>query len=428
MQQERVLIRRFGLLTALGFLPLGLLVPTYVLLLTARGFGPTAIGALIAATAVVTLLLELPTGGLADVVGRRVVLIASSLVMAAGFVLFAIGSTHWAIVVGLVLYASGRALSSGPLTSWFVDEVHAVISPERHDDVLTRGLAHSSTATGIALAAGSISGGWLASLGVHFGLASDGDGLLIGLSVPALLAAVLFVVHAALLLVLMDELRRPRTSVRDLVASVPGTVKEGVLLVVQRPVLRWFSLRWTVVPVGFLAFELISPVRLGELLDRPGQAAGVFGVVVAVAYIGQSVSALAAPRLVHRVGRLRASAVLTVLTGLAFALAGHGGTVWLVVAVLLAMTISGPVNALNGPIVHAAVSASHRATLLSVESLATQIAVAGGAVLLGAIVHSAGTVAAFTVAGLFTVAGAIPLLGVWRNLPADDAKVRPPFT
>ena len=88
MQQERALVRRFGVLTALGFMPLGLLVPTYVLLLTARGFGPTAIGALIAATAVVTLVLELPTGGLADVIGRRVVLIASSLVMAVGFVLF----------------------------------------------------------------------------------------------------------------------------------------------------------------------------------------------------------------------------------------------------------------------------------------------------------------------------------------------------
>lgn len=428
MQQERTLIRRFGLLTALGFMPLGLLVPTYVLLLTARGFGPTAIGALIAATAVVTLVLELPTGGLADVIGRRVVLIASSLVMAVGFVLFGLSSARWAIVVGLVLYASGRALSSGPLTSWFVDEVHAVVAPDRHDDVITRGLAQSSTATGIAVAAGSISGGWLASLGVHLGLDAKGDALVIGLSVPALLAAALFVVHAGLLLVLMAEEPRPRTSVRELVASVPGTVKEGVLLVVHRPVLRWFSVRWTVVPVGFLAFELISPVRLGELLDKPAQAAGVFGVVAAVAYLGQSLSALAAPRLVAGVGRLRASALLTVLAGVAFALAGHGGTAWLVVAVLLAMTISGPVNALNGPIVHAAVGASHRATLLSVESLATQVAVAGGAVLLGAIVHAAGTVAAFTVAGLFTVAGALPLLGVSRNLRGADDKVRPPFT
>ncbi|MCB0957062.1 MAG: MFS transporter, partial [Ilumatobacter sp.] len=325
MQQERALVRRFGVLTALGFMPLGLLVPTYVLLLTARGFGPTAIGALIAATAVVTLVLELPTGGLADVIGRRVVLIASSLVMAVGFVLFGLGSARWAIVVGLVLYASGRALSSGPLTSWFVDEVHAAVAPDRHDDVITRGLAQSSTATGIAVAAGSISGGWLASLGVHLGLDAKGDALVIGLSVPALLAAALFVVHAGLLLVLMAEEPRPRTSVRELVASVPGTVKEGVLLVVHRPVLRWFSVRWTVVPVGFLAFELISPVRLGELLDKPAQAAGVFGVVAAVAYLGQSLSALAAPRLVAGVGRLRASALLTVLAGVAFALAGHGG-------------------------------------------------------------------------------------------------------
>jgi MFS family permease len=76
--------RRFVGLTALRWIPAGAAVPVTVLLATERGLSPTDIGLAISVYGVVTLLLELPTGGLADAIGHRPVLAVSGLFTVAG--------------------------------------------------------------------------------------------------------------------------------------------------------------------------------------------------------------------------------------------------------------------------------------------------------------------------------------------------------
>ena len=56
--------RRFVLLTALRWLPVGFVVPVTVLLAASRGLSPVEIGLAFTAHGVVIVLLELPTGGL----------------------------------------------------------------------------------------------------------------------------------------------------------------------------------------------------------------------------------------------------------------------------------------------------------------------------------------------------------------------------
>ena len=73
------LVRRFALLSALRWFPVGLTIPVNVLLMQARGLDLAVIGGLYAIYGIVTIALELPTGGLADVVGRRTVLVAASI-------------------------------------------------------------------------------------------------------------------------------------------------------------------------------------------------------------------------------------------------------------------------------------------------------------------------------------------------------------
>jgi DHA1 family tetracycline resistance protein-like MFS transporter len=70
--------RRFLLLRGLRWLPTGLLMPVMVLLLLDRGFSLGQIGLIIAAQGFVVLLLELPTGALADSLGRRRMLFVAS--------------------------------------------------------------------------------------------------------------------------------------------------------------------------------------------------------------------------------------------------------------------------------------------------------------------------------------------------------------
>ena len=71
----RRLRRIYHLLLALRWIPTGLLVTVFVLLMTERGLSLAQIGVGTAAQGVTMLLLELPSGGLADSLGRKPVLV-----------------------------------------------------------------------------------------------------------------------------------------------------------------------------------------------------------------------------------------------------------------------------------------------------------------------------------------------------------------
>ena len=68
---------RYVVLSGLQWLPVGLVIPVLVLLLRARGIELPVIGALFAVYTIVVIVLELPTGSLADVLGRRRTLVLS---------------------------------------------------------------------------------------------------------------------------------------------------------------------------------------------------------------------------------------------------------------------------------------------------------------------------------------------------------------
>ena len=69
--------RRFLVLTALRWLPVGISIPVTVLLALSRGLSPANVGLVFLVHSLLVAVLGLPTSGLADVVGRRPVLVAS---------------------------------------------------------------------------------------------------------------------------------------------------------------------------------------------------------------------------------------------------------------------------------------------------------------------------------------------------------------
>ena len=65
------LTRRFVLLRALRWLPVGLVLPFMVITPESRGLSIGEIGAVFAVHSVVAIALEVPSGALADTAGRR---------------------------------------------------------------------------------------------------------------------------------------------------------------------------------------------------------------------------------------------------------------------------------------------------------------------------------------------------------------------
>lgn len=423
---ERRYVRSLVVLTALQVLPLGLLVPVYVLVMQARGLSGAEIGVVVAVAAVTTAVLELPTGGLADAIGRRKVLLAGAVATLGSLTAFALAGGTTGFLLAGVLFAVGKALESGPLESWFVDAVNDVHAPgAARDEMITKGLGRASSAMGIAAALGAVSGGALAELGSRAGLAVEGRSPVIALSVPLLVAAGLVVAHAVGLMLLMDRHPHAVGSPASVLAGIGPAIAQTARLVSADRVLCLFGVRWLLIPTGFLAFELITPIRLSELLGDPTRAALLLGPLVAGCFLVSGATAALAPAIRRSIGPLTGAGSATAAAGLAFVLAGQGGAALLAVGLLAAHVVIGPVNALNGPFLHARVTSQRRATLLSFESLVANISVAVGAIVLGLVSSRHGTPAAFALAGLLTATAALPLIGVARHLAQEPGLAVP---
>ena len=390
----RAATRRFVVLTALRWFPVGLTVPVMVLLATARGVTLPELGLLLTAYGAVVLALELPTGGLADVLGRRPVVLLGTALHALSCTAFVLADGVPGFLLAFVLHGIGRALDSGPVEAWYVDTVHEL---DPAADVAP-GLAAHSAADGGSLAVGAALGGLLPML--------LGGGTS-ALAAPFVVAVALDLLYAGAVVRLLTEARPPREgSLRRELASgmraVPATVGGAVRLAVSDGPFRLVLALTAVGGVGLVAFELLAPLRFVELAGSPERGAAAFGTVQAVSFATAAGAALAGPWLRRRLrGSTAATCAVLALVGAA-GLAGFGLSDLLVVAGIavcgfyIAHGASWP---LLSAVMHGRVTAAHRSTAVSAVSLALSAGGITGNLALPRLAETAGLDTAFLVVG-----------------------------
>ena len=396
--------RRFVLLTALRWLPTGLLIPVTVLYALDRGLDIAQVGVVASIQGFVVLALELPSGGLADAWGRRPVLITATAVSLAAVIVLACAQTLPMFVVVYALQGIFRALDSGVLESWFADAAVAAGTPKQ----IPAGLAAAGVALGLGVGGGAILASGLTLVAPVVGL----DPLALPIYCSAVLTAGYLV---AVLLLVHDDAGAPRISLRAATLQVPRMLSDGARLLAGSRILLAVvavELFWG---FGMVAFESLTPVRLGELLGDSGTAATVFGPVTAAAWLlfaGGSalVRRVESPTLIPLVaGLFRIVQGATVV-----ALGLVAGPAGVVIAFLACYTVHGASNPLHSALLHAQVTGTNRATVLSMNSMVSQPAGAVGAIVLGAIAHSAGTSTALVVGGIVLAVAAPLYLPAWR--------------
>ena len=414
--RPEVLARRYALLTALRWFPIGLVAPMLVLLMQARGLDLAQVGRLVALYSLSAVLLELPTGGLADVIGRRPVIAGASLVTAAGSVALALAPSAGPMALAILALGAGRALSSGPLDAWYVDTVRA----EDPQAEIRTGIGRAQAAESVALAVGAAISGLLPALGERAGLVSGegSESLLIPLSVPYLACALMLVVHAIAVAALVTEAPHHEQHLGHREAGLPratvaGTVRATVRLVTGTADLRRLVGYSIVAGVALASVELVSPAAFGALLGGPEQAGPAYGLLVGLGFGAAALGALLAPRAVRRLGAPHRAAVL---------IAAAAAPVVLLVAVpQLVVAAFGflafyLVFALNGPIraglLHDRIPATQRSTVLSAESLALQLGGGVASVGVGALVAATTNSAGYVVVAVALLFGALLLRGV----------------
>lgn len=400
--------RRYVLLTVLRWLPVGLTVPVSVLLALSRGLTLAEVGLVFLAHSLLIVVLELPTGGLADALGRRPVLAASGLLHLLACVLYATADTVAGFVLAACTQAVGRALDSGPLQAWYVDAVHEA---DPSADV-TPGLSRAGVAECLALSVGAVVGGLAPAL-----LSGAAASLLL---LPYVAAAVLDLVSVLAVLRLVTETRVRTTSVLGAVraglAEVPRTVTSSVRLATRDGVLRRVMLLSLVCGFALGTLELFGPPLFAALSGSATGGSSVFGVVMAVSFLAGAAGASLAPRS-RRLARDStpwAVTGLTAVSGLALALVGTTSTVVLAATAYAGFYLA---NAASWPLLHAVlhgrVGSAQRATVLSASSLALQ---AGGGLASASPFLLDGTRPVYLVTGAVVLAAA--LLGPGLRTPA----------
>jgi MFS family permease len=138
------LTRHFIVLRALRWLPVGVVLPFLILTPDARGLSIGAIGAVFAVHSAVAIMLEVPSGALADALGRRRIMLAGAALTTLSLVAFALAQDLAAFMASVGLLAAGRALISGSLEAWYVDSLRLLdqLAP------LARGLSRGTAARG----------------------------------------------------------------------------------------------------------------------------------------------------------------------------------------------------------------------------------------------------------------------------------------
>lgn len=392
---------RFLFLTGMRWLPVGLLIPVFVLLALERGLGIAEIGSVVAIQGIVVLLLELPTGGLADALGRRPVLLAAGLINLASLVLLLVADSVILLGLSYLLQGVYRALDSGPLESWFVDRA---LAADPGADIET-GLSHGGTVSSLAIAGTALLSGGLVWLGpVDLGPFGEFSAL----AVPVLVALGLSLLATLAVALMLTEERpaRGRTAFVASLRGVPAAVGAALGLVRRsRVVLALISVEflWS---FGMVTFEQLMPVRLSEVTTMAGE---LTGPVSSAAWGAAAAGSALVPVLARRLGPRWTGFALRVGQGLA--IAGMGllaGPIGVIGAFLICYTIHGASNPVHAGLLHRQVDGEYRTSLLSLNSMVGQPGFALGSIVLTLVAARAGTPVAI-IAGAVVLAAAAPL-------------------
>lgn len=413
------LTHRYLLLEGLRWVPTGLLIPILVLMFTSRGFSLTEFGVVVTIMATTTFGLELPTGGLADSLGRRrVLLVASGFLLVAKALLFTVAASparpSWTVVAAAsIAMGAYRALESGPLGAWFVDAVHA-IDP---DGDVEAGLGKAGTVTGFAIATGSLAAGGI--------IAWDPIVTLDPMAVVLACSFMLVVVQTIALALLMSEVKSPLRSgvLVESLREVPAVITATLTLARRNRVIALLLVVEATWSVGMVAFENLFPVRLSQLVESSDAAAALLGPVAAAGWAASGAGAFLVLRLSRRLGPYRTGALLRVVQaafivtmGLA---AGAPGVIAAFIATYLVHGASGPVH-LN--LLHRQVDAAHRTTALSLNSMVAFAAFSIAGIAIGAVADITSVPAAMIVCAAVTMLGAVAYLIAQRHDPTNGGR------
>ncbi|MGH2762177.1 MAG: MFS transporter [Thermoleophilaceae bacterium] len=301
-------------------------------------------------------LFEVPTGIVADTVGRRTSYLLGTLTLAATTLLYVLlwqlEAPFWQWAVVSLMLGLGFTFFSGAVEAWLVDALTATGFTGEMESVFGRG----QVVSGAAMLGGSLAGGFIAQQA--------------NLGMPFVLRGLVLVVMFAVAFKVMRDVGftpekggRPLTEMRKIASA---SIDYGWRV----PAVKWLMVEALFIGgVGFYAFYALQPYLLELYGDQ--EAYQIAGLVAAIVAGAQILGGLAAAR-IRQLFQRRTSALIATaaMSALTLGLIGIVESFW---AVLGLIVVWGLLFAATMPIrqsyLNGLIPSRQRATILSFDSL-----------------------------------------------------------
>ncbi|WP_405218523.1 MFS transporter [Agrococcus sp. Ld7] len=355
------------------------------------------------------LLFEIPTGVVADTLGRRwsYVLGCATLAVTTGlyWLMWLWEAPFWGWALASMLLGLGFTFFTGAVDAWLVDALRAT----GYAGSLERVFGRSVVVSGGAMLVGSVLGGVVAQL-------TD-------LGVPFLLRAAVLVVMVVIAGLLMRDVGFTPDRSEGPIAATRTVLRASVQHGLRNPPVRWLMLASPFTAgVGFYAFYALQPYLL-ELWGDP-RAYSIAGLAAALLSGSAMLGGFLAPVVRRRFRKRTTTILLSAVTGVVVLLGlGLAQQFWIAIALV---ALWGVMSSIDDP-VHRAylndmIPSKQRATVLSFDSLMGSGGSAIAQPILGRSADIGGYGFSLVLSGILSAA-AIPfvLLSRAQHSPADTA-------
>ena len=330
----------------------GLIRGVWMIYLASRGFSLMQLGILEATFHIVSFFMEVPTGSIADLWGRKASRIAGRLVSMTSLALMFWAQSFSLQLVGFAISALGYNLESGAGDALVYDSLLTVGKQDTYMRVLGK---QEIIAQGAAVMA-FLLGGWLAVHSYAFAF---------GISVAvSFAAAVISLGFTEPPIGHKREIRQDRGLVKSLVLSMKSQMVDSVRSMVEKPRIGFLLLFSELL----FAFMVCLFFYLQNFWTQQGFSESQIGVVFAVRSIISGFTSFKAMTIERRLGQKGVLISMPLL--LLSCLWGVSLSPWPIVFYVLTGCIEGILIVTIGDYLNRLIPSAHRATILSFQSMA----------------------------------------------------------
>ena len=370
-----------------------MVMPVVVLFYQNNDMGMHEIFVLKAIYSIAIVGMEIPSGWMADVWGRRKTLILGSILGSFGFLIYSFSYGFWAFVIAEIILGFGHSFVSGADSAMLYDSLKA----DKRTDKYVREEGRITSAGNFAEAIAGVIGGLLAAISLRtpfyfqFAVAA--------IAIPAAITMIEPKIHIA----------KHTHSVKKMIQNIHNTF-------VTNQNLRTAILLSSVTGTATLTFAwFVQPFF--KAIDLPVELFGVFWTALNLTV---GVSTVFAYKVEEFLGKRWSILLVIVLLSAGYVFAGISISYWGLGFLFLFYLVRGLATPIFKNYINQYTNSEVRATMLSVRNFIIRIAFAGIGPLLGWITDNISLNKAFLLAGIIYLVAALAVTIPWLRTKKEQ--------